>query len=175
MPSSTATRSAAGTLEVLPAEGKGKAGRRLLIEVFPDVRRRIVAMVYGGAPLALACVSGKISERTLYNYLAEGEAILDRHDAAAEAGSEIELTENERILLQFVQEIREAQSAAILKGIKNVTDAGARDWKASAFWLERTHRVHFARPEPIATISASKDQAVIKLSWSDGTPDDEPL
>lgn len=162
-------------LAVIP-RAKQPRGRRLLIELFPEIRNRVVNAVKAGAPLALAVVNGKISEQTLFNYVNAGEEVARKIQAALEAGEKPpKLESNERAVLDFFEALREAQSNRFLVDMIDLTNAGKRDWKSIGFRLERLHRAEFGRPDPavkVVTTPGGDGPQTVEFFWSDGKKDD---
>lgn len=168
------------TNKIAPETPRENGGPQLMIQKFPEIRDRIVAMVREGAPLNLAVINGKISYQTLYNYLNAGEEVARAIEAAVSAGlPEPELTEKQRVCLEFFDAIREAQAQRLRVDIGRISMAGRTDWRASAFRLERTHRAEFGQREPGLRITtpgggASDGDGVqtIEFFWSDGSRDE---
>lgn len=94
-----------------------------------------------------ACLLAGISRDTFYQWIKEG-----KHDA-----KEGKLT-NERELYEGL-EIAEAKAVKV--HVRNVQLAGAKDWKASAWWLERTRHNDYGKRIPDPPPPAHDDEVIV--------------
>jgi hypothetical protein len=100
-----------------------KRGRRPLLT--PETGPLIVAAVAAGEPLKFAAESNGIDEDTLMSWLRKGRR------------------EQDPLYVEFLKEIKKAQSAAVSVRVKRITRSGRQTWQANAWWLERMHPDHF--------------------------------
>lgn len=84
----------------------------------PEVQTRICALVNGGAPIPLACKSAGISWNTVKDWLKKGREGIEPYAA-------------------FNTACQQAKASWACAAVLRVTKAGAKDWKASAWLLER--------------------------------------
>jgi hypothetical protein len=100
-----------------------KKGRRPLLT--PESGPLILAAVAAGEPLKYAAESNGIDEDTLMSWLRKGRQGTDP------------------LYVEFLKEIKKAQSAAVAIRVKRITRAGRKSWQANAWWLERMIPEHF--------------------------------
>lgn len=103
--------------------GKGKPGPPTRLT--PETQQRICGFVQAGAPLPYACVAAGIPWRTCKQWLQRGRR-------------------GEQPYAAFVDAWHAAKATWVAASVMRVTAAGAKDWKATAWLLER--RVPGFRP-----------------------------
>jgi hypothetical protein len=108
-----------------------------------DIQTRICQLVNGGSPIPQACKAAGVSWNTAKVWLAKGR-------------------EGKRPYVDFYNAVEQAQAAWVCASTLRVTKAGAKDWKASAWLLER--RVESFRPP--AKVEHTHDLAKdLKDAW----------
>ena len=130
------------------------------------VHEQIVRAVRGGAPFQHASGMAGIGERTFYDWLSRGE----RYDLALESGLRADPAEEP--FSRFRADVLSARAQCRVAAIATVTravvgekdEAGAwvtfPDWKAAAWYLERTCPEEFGRrwrPESVEALSAEEE------------------
>jgi len=94
-----------------------------------------------------ACLLAGISRDTFYQWIKEGK----QH-----AKAEIDSIERE-----LYEGLEVAEAKAVQVHSKNIRTAGSRDWKASAWWLERTRPNDYGRRPPEAKPPESDDEVIV--------------
>jgi hypothetical protein len=86
-----------------------------------EVKRAILASLRAGNYISTACQAAGVAESTFYKWAKE-----------AEEGKN-------KAICEFIESCKQAISKAEEDGIVTVKTAGAKDWKAIAWWLARRH------------------------------------
>lgn len=130
------------------------------------IHEQIVRAIRSGAPFAHAAAMAGIGERTLYDWLARGERAL----LAADSSLPVEATEEP--FARFRSDVDIARAQARVAAVATITRAivGEKaedgtwitfpDWKAAAWYLERSAPEEFGRrwaPESSAALSAEEE------------------
>lgn len=104
--------------EPIPVNPKKRAGRKDMRKD-PDVMKRLEDALVAGNTYRVACIMAGIAERTFFNWMARAqnsERAIDR---------------------QFLQLVKNAEVQAIHRNVMVIQKAAAKNWTASAWWLER--------------------------------------
>jgi len=112
------------------------AGRRL--KLTPDKLELIKQLLEEGHFAITVQRAVGISQSAWYDYVEKGTDLLDQ----LEAGDleESDLTENQLLMTEFVEIIKEAEAIAEMKALNTITKASSKQWQAAAWYLERKHR-----------------------------------
>lgn len=132
-----------------------------------QIHNEILAAVQVGATYAHAAAAAGIGERTLYEWLARGE----RYDLAVESG--LEPPRDDVAFSVLRSEVQRARARARLAAVSTIRLAyqGQRDpetgeftvfpdWKAAAWYLERTSPEEYGRrwaPETAQAVTAEEE------------------
>lgn len=93
-----------------------------------DRADRIVKMIRNGAYQHIAAAANGVHEATFYRWMAEGA----KEDAAP-------------LYREFREAVEEAKAAAEVGALLQIRAAAADDWKAAAWFLERTRPDRYSR------------------------------
>nr|WP_302577926.1 hypothetical protein [Methanobrevibacter arboriphilus] len=93
------------------------------------IQEKIIIAIENGANFKDAAVYNGITEQTFYNWLKRGKE--------SKKGK----------YKDFYEKMKEAKIKNKMFHIKNINVAGKKDWKASAWRLERMYPEEYARPE----------------------------
>lgn len=107
----------------------------------PHRRKRFLEAVLVGASVAGASGYAGWSQSAGYSYLRKGREVL----TALADGPREELHSSDRDLAEFVENYENAESAAEVQLLRNVHKAGAHDWRATAWVMERRWPERYAR------------------------------
>lgn len=94
-----------------------------------------------------ACLLASISRDTFYNWIKEGK----QHAKDGKESLERELYEGLEV----------AEAKAVQAHAKNIKMAGSRDWKASAWWLERTRPDDYGKRQPVTKHAEQNDEVIV--------------
>src|SRR5581483_10011511 len=84
-----------------------------------EIVEKVVTAVRAGCPVEVAVVFAGIGASTFYEWRRRG--------LAGEAG-----------FVEFVEEVERARAAAVVRHCATITEAGRKDWRASAWMLARS-------------------------------------
>lgn len=105
-----------------------------------DVHKAIVDSFSVGALVAEACMYANVSSKTYYGWMRRGRA----YDDHLEAGGEIK--DGEDIFRLFYLEVGPARAKAKTRALGTIAKAQQDgDWRAAAWYLERTDPQHWGR------------------------------
>jgi hypothetical protein len=105
-------------------------GRR--IKLTQEVYETIITTLEEGNFFCTACQIAGVTERTCYNWMRRGEELNTRYPEDDPTDAE------ELLFLSFYVAVKRAKAVAISNAVANIIKAGDRDWRASAWFLERT-------------------------------------
>ena len=94
-----------------------------------------------------ACLLAGISRETFYQWIRGGK------QDAKEGKESLER--------ELYEGLEVAEAKAVMVHVNNIKTAGASDWKASAWWLERTKPNDYGRRQPAHTVSENKDEVIV--------------
>lgn len=117
------------------------------------VHERIVNACRGGSPLKHAAAMAGVSERSVHRYIERGE----RYWSAIEAG-EVPNADDEPFA-RFAADVDEARAAARVHAVATVVSAFTDDWRAAAWFLERTLPAEFGRRVVVEADEAEQGEA----------------
>lgn len=95
-------------------------------DLTPEVQKIICDALALGSPIAAACDDAGIDDSTYYDWRQRGQS---------EPG----------IFAEFREATARARRQGRMALVADIRKAGKKDWKASAWLLERGHREHFGR------------------------------
>ncbi len=98
-----------------------------MIRLTPEVQHKVVQAVAAGNRIDIAARYAGIGERTFHRWMAEGEQ--------ARSGAK----------RQFWQAVMEARARAEVAAVTAIVTAARKDWRAAAWWLERTRPHEYGR------------------------------
>ena len=93
-----------------------------------------------------ACLLAGISRETFYQWIKEG-----KQDA---------LEEKHTLERELYEGLEVAEAKAVKVHVNNIKTAGARDWKASAWWLERTRHNDYGKRPPAPAPPSNEDEVI---------------
>jgi hypothetical protein len=112
-----------------------KQGRKLLLN--EEMIAKIVDATQWGNYATTICDYVGITTQTLHNWLRKGEELSEVEDR--------ELTEEEQLFVKLFYDIRKARSLSEMRAVEKIRKAGEQDWKAAAWFLERTATSRWGR------------------------------
>lgn len=140
----------------------------------PAVQNKIIQALENGAYLETAAASAGIAKCTFFDWMRRGEREIQRREQGKEPRSA------EDCFVEFKTIINEKLANFEIDLLGSIRDAGAKDWRASAFLLERRFSKRYSRVERTqlqvdgpeeatesALIKALKDPAAIKGVFAD--------
>ena len=114
------------------------AGRKSFLVSNTQKLSRVLKALELGHYVVTACRLGGISESVYYSWLERGEAEYNRLQRDFENGLDLELNEDERPYLEFVESVRIASAKAEDTALKTIIKAAkGDDWRAASQFLER--------------------------------------
>ena len=125
-------------------------------QIIENLRRSISA----GVPVVHAATISGISPRTFYYYTQMAEDLIDNEI--------VPRSKKDKLLISFYQATTEAKSLAVQRNIGLINLAAQDDWKAAAWWLERTFPEEFGR---IHSKEVVKEEVVSRLKEVQSTLD----
>lgn len=128
-----------------------KSGRKTLFT--PEARQAIIQAVRGGASNLDACNMAGISERTLYDWLSIGEAILEGKPHRRLPKDAVMRSEYS----QFAQAFKTASAQSNLARVSQINRAGQDTWTHV-----RTGAVRFVAPPPVTWMDEVTGQVVFE-------------
>ncbi len=121
----------------------------------PEVERHIVKALRAGNFREVSARAGGVTSRSLRRWMLAGKA------------------DPESIFGKFRKAVLEAEQAAELRELRKVLSAGAKDWRASAWYLERQFPERWARQAPQRLELTGKDGRPIETEMLHGLTDEE--
>ncbi len=114
--------------------------RRLTLT--PDVHAKVREALDAGAYQTDAAAYAGISPRTYWSWLERGRAAVDR----IEAGEDVD--ETDEALAAFLHMVDGSRARVTVELAGCIREAAARDWRAAAWWLERSHPETYGKRSP---------------------------
>ena len=93
---------------------------------------RLLQALTGGVDLVTAAHYAGLNYTTVFRLMESGQRCAER----AEAGHD--LTEAEAEVVEFWETLRKARADAVVRNVAQIQKAAQGDWKAAAWWLERS-------------------------------------
>jgi hypothetical protein len=112
-----------------------KQGRKTLLN--DEMIQKIVDATLWGNYATTICDYVGISTMSLHNWLKKGEALSEVDDR--------ELTSEEQLFVKLFYEVKKARGLSEMKAVEKIRKAGEQDWKAAAWFLERTATQRWGR------------------------------
>lgn len=112
--------------------GTAKRGRGRPLKLTPEVHGKLVQYVGEGAYLAHAAAALRLRRETVSEWLRRGEGDARNDDDTPFARLHLDL------------EAAKARAAMVAQ--RRILEAGDRDWRAGAWYLERVHPEHYGPP-----------------------------
>lgn len=144
-----------------------------------EVGEAIVMAVRVGTPLRAAAQQAGISERALFDWLAQGRE--------AQGLTAKQRTQRQGELAEFAAAIEKAQGTAIFMRVGRIQRAAREGaWQADAWWLERRYPKEFGRqlrvsgeegerkPPPLSPETAKEYREAFSNAYGDGLPELNP-
>ncbi len=94
-----------------------------------------------------ACLLSGISRETFYQWIKEGK------QDAKEGKESLER--------ELYEGLEVAEAKAVQVHVNNIKTAGARDWKASAWWLERTRHNDYGKRPPTPAPPERENEVIV--------------
>lgn len=99
----------------------------------PNLIQEISQVLAAGNYICVACEYVGITQATYFSWVNRATAELERVE---EEGGEV--SEHEEIFVEFLKSATRARSSAEVQSVARLRKAGESDWKADAFFLERS-------------------------------------
>lgn len=112
-----------------------KQGRKLLLNE-AMIAKIVEATQYGNYATVICDYVG-ISTVSLANWLRKGEELSEK--------DEDELNDEERLFVKLFFDVRKARGLSEMRAVERIRKAGEQDWKAAAWFLERTATARWGR------------------------------
>ena len=113
--------------------------------------KKVLRLIADGNTIGNACILAGVHRATYYRWLDEGRKHAEdaerRIQALLDAGTPEDQIKPEppTLQMQLLDGVPEAQARSEAGHLKNIRTAGKEDWKASAWFLERTRPERYAR------------------------------
>lgn len=107
----------------------------------PERQKRLLDALRAGNYQETAIVYAGLSRARFFAAMARGRAERDRLDEGGEPSAD----PDEALYVEFVNEVERARAEAEIRAISNIRLAGAKNWQAEAWFLERTNPQRFGR------------------------------
>lgn len=124
----------------------------------PLLVRNLLKALEQGLGRKHSAIMANISKQTLYRWLSEA----DEADAEGRTGTPAQV---------FRDLVREAETVAVKRNLLLIQAAGGKDWRAAAWYLERTQPEDYGPRERIDHRHAGDDGGPIKTMNLEVTPD----
>ena len=121
-----------------------KQGRKLLLNN-EMIQKIATAFGYGNYGTVVADYVG-VHPTTLGQWIRRGEELSGKDEG--------ELDNDERLFVELYNEVRKARSMSEMRAVERIRQAGERDWKANAWFLERTATSRWGRTERLELTGA---------------------
>lgn len=105
---------------------------------------RIMLDLVSGAPLESVAGRTGASKAAIYKWKAKGEELAAL--AEAEEIDPEELSTRDRLCLELALGIEDARSSVVVAAVAAVRSAFQREWRAAAWYMERTDPENWGRP-----------------------------
>lgn len=107
----------------------------------------VVRAVQAGASVELAAESVGVSKQTVYNWISRGEEWADPpvYTRGKLKGEPKPIPEGERVYVDFLDAFTRARASGKVWHVANIRRQAEDDWRASAFFLERSDPENWAR------------------------------
>lgn len=112
------------------------------VGITPEVNAKVrEALEAGGYQTDAAAYAG-ISPRTYWSWLERGRAAVER----IEAGEDVD--ETDAALAAFLHMVDGSRARVTVELAGCIREAASRDWRAAAWWLERSHPETYGKRSP---------------------------
>ena len=136
----------------------GRTGRKLILDADPEKVERLINYLVLGMYVTIACDLVGISRASYYSWIQRANEIEESDD---------EPTAADVLFVDFLDATKKARADAEALHLRNVRDAGATSWQASAWWLERSAPDRWGRRERIEVTGKDEEPLVIKIEFGD--------
>lgn len=93
---------------------------------------QLLAAIRGGSDLDTACHFAGLSTNQVYRWLERGKIEAERIESGLKSIAA------ETNFVTFWNDLKKARADAIVRNVSVIQKAGQENWKAAAWWLERT-------------------------------------
>ncbi|WP_395144228.1 hypothetical protein [Armatimonas sp.] len=132
-----------------------KTGRRL--KLTRELLHEIAARMAGGLYFDTACRLCSVAPRTGFYWLEKGRHVQEKYSADEEPEDSEEL-----LFLHFLQAVENAKAEAEARSVLGIRDAAKTDWRAHAWYLERTQGDKYAPKERhVHEFAKSSDERLV--------------
>lgn len=114
--------------------GNENSGRIPVMEIHPEIIDNICDVIRAGNYIKVACEYNDIPESTFYRYWNKGKEELEKG-----------ISEDESVYVKFYKSVKKARAVAEVRNVSIISKAMKDDWKASAWWLERSFPDRYGR------------------------------
>lgn len=105
-----------------------------------------------GLPIGTACDLVGITYATYYNYREKGEEEIEWME---ENGEDSPRPEN-KLFYEFLKTTTRSRAKGVATAIRKIREAGEKDWKAEAWYLERCHSSDFGKKSEVDVTSGGE-------------------
>jgi hypothetical protein len=140
------------------------AGRRTILT--REMIDRIAEIMAAGNYICVACDYLGISKGSYHAWVVRGE----KEAARIEDGGEPD--PDEAIFVEFLNAVTRARSRAEIQSVARIRKAAEEDWKADAWYLERSHLQRWGRTKVDVEHSGTIERKVYHVRF-EGDPEDE--
>ena len=138
---------------------KSDVGRKTLLT--PEIEEEIMKQIGAGIAVRHALKAQGIPERSFYNWTKRGAEEQERLDRNPDAKPD----PDEFVFWQFWQSLERAKSTAVNAHVATIASAAKRgDWRASAWWLERTHPEEYGKNQTTTVIGTQNNNTQINIA-----------
>jgi hypothetical protein len=113
-------------------------GRRTICT--PELTEQICQILRAGNYICAACDYVGINESTYHSWVLRGEKEIARLD-----DPKAKPNESERIFVEFSKAVTRARAQAEIQSVARIRKAAEEDWRADAWYLERSHQQRWGR------------------------------
>jgi transposase len=137
-----------------PPGWQPKTGRR--IKLTRELLHEITARLAGGLYFDTACRLCSVSPSSGYGWLARGRALAEQYPDDLPEQAE------ESLFLEFLEAVENAKAEAEARSVLGIREAGKTDWRAHAWYLERTQGDKYAPKERhVHEFAKSSDERLV--------------
>lgn len=138
-------------------------GRPLTLDA--DLSKELASLLRRGLTQTDACLVAGVPRSTFYDWLSRGRDLWETHGADGRISSDTlaTLTVEELVLLDFSDAIAGARAIGKYDALVAIRSGMTDDWRAAAWFLERSFPDEFGRRDRIEV--ESEETVTIRIKW----------